>query len=45
MCTKKLAMGWIVYRKAYDIDCHSRILECLKSLGISDNIQLYLEKQ
>ena len=36
-------MGWIDYRKAYDMMPHSWILECLKSLGISDNIQLFLE--
>ena len=44
MRKKNLAMGWIDYRKAYDMMPHSWILECLKSLGISDNIQLFLEK-
>ena len=44
MRKKNLAMGWIDYRNAYDMMPHSWILECLKSLGISDNIQLFLEK-
>ena len=44
MRKKNLAVGWVDYRKAYDMVPHSWILECLKSLGISDNIQLFLEK-
>ena len=43
MRKKNLAMSWIDYRKAYDMMPHSWILECLKSLGSSDNIQLFLE--
>ena len=44
MRKKNLSMGWVDYRKAYDMVPHSWILECLKSLGISDNIQRFLEK-
>ena len=41
---KNLSMGWVDYRKAYDMVPHSWILECLNSLGISENIQQFLDK-
>ena len=41
---RNLSMGWVDYRNAYDMVPHSWILECLNSLGISDNIQQFLDK-
>ena len=39
-----LAMGWIDYRKAYDMIPHSWILECIKMFGIAKNVGNFLEK-
>ena len=33
-----LAMGWIDYKKAYDMIPHSWILKCLEIFGVADNI-------
>ena len=41
---KKLAMAWIDYRKAYDMLPHSWILECLKDLGVNEEIRRLLEE-
>ena len=38
-----LAMGWIDYRKAYDMVPHSWILEMLKLVKVSDNIGRLIE--
>ena len=35
---KNLAMAWIDYRKAYDMSPYSWILECLKDLGVNEEI-------
>ena len=35
---KNLAMAWIDYRKAYDMLPHSWMLECLKDLGVNEEI-------
>ena len=39
-----LAMGWIDYKKAYDMIPHSWILNCLKMFGIASNIATLMEK-
>ena len=39
-----LAMGWIDYKKTYDIIPHSWILKCLKMFGIASNITAIMEK-
>ena len=41
---KNLAMALIDCRKAYDIFPHSWILECLKDLGVDEEIRRLLEK-
>ena len=33
-----LSVAWIDYRKAYDMVPHSWIIECLKMIGVSENI-------
>ena len=40
---KNLAMAWIHYRKAYDMSSHSWLLECLKDLGVNEEIRLLEE--
>ena len=40
---KNIAMGWIDYKKAYDMVPHSWILECLKLFGAAENIRSVLE--
>ena len=40
-CKKRktnLAMGWIGYKKAYDMVPHSWINECLELFGIAENV-------
>ena len=39
-----LAMGWIDYRKAYDMISHSWILESLKDLGVHKQISEFLQE-
>jgi len=41
---KSLAMGWIDYRKAFDMMPHSWILECLNILGVNHTVVTFLEK-
>ena len=41
---KNLAMAWIDYWKAYDMLPHSWILECLKDLGVNEEIRRLLEE-
>ena len=41
---KNLAMGWIDYRKAYDMLLHSWIIECLEKLGINGKVQILLKE-
>ena len=41
---KSLAMGWIDYRKAFDMMPHSWILECLNILGVNHTVVNFLEK-
>ena len=40
---KNLAMGWIDYKKAYDMIPHSWILECLELFGAAQNVKTLLE--
>ena len=40
---KNIAMGWIDYKKAYDLVPHLWILECLKLFGAAENIRSLLE--
>ena len=44
MRKKNLAMGWIDYRKAFDMVPHSWVLECLQILGINNTLTKFLEK-
>ena len=41
---KGLAMGWIDYRKAYDMIAHSWVLESLKELGVHKQISEFLQE-
>ena len=41
---KNLAMGWIDYRKAFEMVPHSWILECLHILGVNHTLVSFLEK-
>ena len=41
---KNLAMGWVDYRKAYDMLPHSWIIECLVNLGINEKVQNLLKE-
>ena len=41
---RNLAMGWIDYRKAYDMLPHSWIIECLVILGINGKVQNLLQE-
>jgi len=41
---KNLAMGWIDYKKAYDMIPHSWILECLELFGAAQYVKTLLEK-
>ena len=36
---KNLAMGWIDYKKAYDMIPHLWIMECLEMFGIAEDIK------
>ena len=45
-CRKRqigLAMGWIDYKKAFDMVPHSWILKCLDIFKIADNIKIFLK--
>ena len=44
MRKKNKAMGWIDYRKAFDMVPHSWILECLSILGVNHTVVAFLEK-
>ena len=35
---RSLAMGWIDYKKAYDVVPHHWVIEDMKTVGIADNI-------
>ena len=39
---KNLVMGWIDYRKAYDMVPHSWIEEVIGMMGIADNIKKFM---
>ena len=39
-----LAIGWIDYKKAYDMIPHRWILKCLNMFGIASNITALMEK-
>ena len=41
---KNLAMGWIDYRKAYDIVPHSWVIEILNMMGIAKNVVNFFGK-
>ena len=44
-CRKRhtnLAMAWIDYRKACDMEPHSLIFECLEMFGIAENVKKFL---
>jgi len=41
---KGLAMGWIDYRKVYDMIAHSWILESLEDLGVHKQINEFLHE-
>ena len=46
-CKKRhtnLSMAWIDYRKAYEFVPHNSINECMKLIGIADNVRNFLEK-
>ena len=40
---RNLFVGWIDYKKAYDMIPHTWIMECLRSLGINENICKLIE--
>ena len=42
---KNLAMGWINYQKAYDMACHSWVIEGLNMMGIAKNVVNLLRKK
>ena len=44
MGKKNLPMGWVNYRKAFDMVPHSWVLECLHILGINNTLMKFLEK-
>ena len=37
-----LAVAWIDYRKAYDVDPHSRILKCMEKFGVAVNVRSFV---
>ena len=39
---KNIAMGWLDYRKAYDLIPHSWLKECLKMFGAAENVKTLL---
>lgn len=39
-----LAVGWIDYKKAYDMVPHSWIKKCMEMFGVVDNMKSYIEK-
>ena len=41
---KNLAVGWIDYRKAFDMIPHNWILECLKIFGVNNEIHALLQE-
>ena len=41
---EKFEMGWVDYKKAYDMIPHSWILKCLRMFGIASNITALMEK-
>ena len=41
---KNLAVGWIDYRKAFDMIPHNWILECLKIFGVNNEILALLQE-
>ena len=41
---RNLAMGWIDYKKAYDMVPHSWLLDAMRMIGVADNIVKQLEK-
>ena len=46
-CKKRqvgLAMGWIDYKKAYDMVPHSWIRKCMEMFGVAGNMQRFLSK-
>ena len=46
-CRKRhtnLGMAWIDYKKVYDIDTHSSILESLEFVQVSDNILEFVKR-
>ena len=44
MRKKNLAVAWIDYKKAYDMVPHSRIVECLGMVGVSEQIKHFLSE-
>ena len=45
-CKKRhtnLSMAWIGYRKAYDLDPHSWVNECMEMFGIAENFRTFLD--
>ena len=40
-CQRSLAMGWIDYKKAYDMMPHHWVTEAMKMVGIADNMNLF----
>ena len=39
-----LAMGWIDYKKAYDMVPHSWIKKSMETIGVAGNMQRFLSK-
>ena len=40
--SRNLAIAWIDYRKAYDVNQHSWISECLELFGVAENTKKFL---
>ena len=41
---RSLSMGWIDYRKAYDMVPHSWILEMMGKVNVAENVQSLLRR-
>ena len=41
---KSIAVAWIDYRRAYDMVPHLWIIECLRSIGINEEIIVFMKE-
>ena len=41
---RSIAVAWIDYRNAYDMVPHSWIVECLKSIGVNEEITVFMKE-